>query len=233
MSDKNSNNQYKTRYEELKNLKLKEGEVNLYQIALNLKIKTTGKNKHDLILNIIMKEQELREKSIKEQKEQKEKKFSETECPVCFEEFETNFTPLEPCGHFIHIECVKKTNKMECPLCRQPIIDPDIEVKKTIKTFLNIFASLRSISSSIYDKNSFNIIMNELASNQFIYILSNLKFIEKRPTFKNVVLQKAKEFQNDIVSNTKLRKICEEMISKLTDLDDSQGVSQGVSQGLI
>jgi hypothetical protein len=217
MSDKNSNNQYKTRYEELKNLKLKEGEVNLYQIALNLKIKTTGKNKHDLILNIIMKENELREKSIKEQKE---KKFSETECPVCFEEFETNFTPLEPCGHFIHIECVKKTNKMDCPLCRQHIIDPDIEVKKTIKTFLNIFDSLRSISNSYYDKNSFNIIMNELASNQFIYILSNLKFVEKHPSFKNIVLKKAKEFQNDILCNTKLRKICEEMISKLTDFSE-------------
>jgi hypothetical protein len=38
------------------------------------------------------------------------------ECIICTDEMNEN-TPLE-CGHWIHIECVKKHFKPECPLCR-------------------------------------------------------------------------------------------------------------------
>lgn len=39
------------------------------------------------------------------------------ECPVCCESLENQRTRLE-CGHWIHIECIIRSAKEECPLCR-------------------------------------------------------------------------------------------------------------------
>ena len=47
--------------------------------------------------------------------------FKEDYCCVCLEEFEQDFTPLNECGHYIHLECIINSGKNECPLCRKTI----------------------------------------------------------------------------------------------------------------
>lgn len=50
----------------------------------------------------------------------------EEDCVICYEKLE-NVAPLS-CGHIIHISCVKKHFKPECPLCRTKL---NIEVSGT------------------------------------------------------------------------------------------------------
>jgi len=53
----------------------------------------------------------------------KPKKVSITkpaECPVCFLSLEEEKEPLA-CGHWVHLECVKKHFRPECPVCRQKL----------------------------------------------------------------------------------------------------------------
>ena len=45
----------------------------------------------------------------------KEKKPEE--CQICLEKFEKDDKALE-CGHWIHLDCIQKTMKPECPVCR-------------------------------------------------------------------------------------------------------------------
>ena len=40
------------------------------------------------------------------------------ECPICIEPFNRLDTFLRPCGHWVHIECIYKSGKTYCPLCR-------------------------------------------------------------------------------------------------------------------
>lgn len=47
--------------------------------------------------------------------------FKEENCSVCLEEFPENFTPLQECGHYIHIKCIVNSGKDECPLCRTKV----------------------------------------------------------------------------------------------------------------
>ena len=51
---------------------------------------------------------------------------NQTDCPVCYEELE-NEKP-QVCGHVIHLDCLKKHFKPECPLCRTKL---NIEVEGT------------------------------------------------------------------------------------------------------
>jgi len=44
------------------------------------------------------------------------------ECPVCLDEFCRTDEPLMPCAHWIHRECIMKSGKRICPLCRGQII---------------------------------------------------------------------------------------------------------------
>ena len=41
-------------------------------------------------------------------------------CIVCYESLTKNDYPFE-CGHWIHIDCIYKSCKQECPVCRNPI----------------------------------------------------------------------------------------------------------------
>ena len=48
------------------------------------------------------------------------KKFDKPEnCPVCFEEL--NDTDFIECGHWVHMECIKKSNTNKCPICRHKL----------------------------------------------------------------------------------------------------------------
>lgn len=59
-------------------------------------------------------------------------KYKEDACAVCFEKFDTYFIPLSPCGHYIHKECVIKSGKKECPICRKNVYIPTKEEEEPI-----------------------------------------------------------------------------------------------------
>ncbi len=111
------------RFEELNKLTLKGNyEINLFKIAKSLKISPYNKCKKDLIQLIIQAEKKVKkEKARTEKKVKHETKFKETSCCVCCEDFDEDFKPLQPCGHWIHETCVANSGKLECPLCRSPV----------------------------------------------------------------------------------------------------------------
>jgi hypothetical protein len=47
--------------------------------------------------------------------------YKESECCICLEVFTPDFKPLKNCNHYIHIECVYKSGKNICPVCRAPV----------------------------------------------------------------------------------------------------------------
>lgn len=52
-----------------------------------------------------------------------EKQFVEEkpdDCPVCCEIFTETDKHLE-CGHWVHLDCVRKSMRAECPICRKPV----------------------------------------------------------------------------------------------------------------
>ena len=53
-----------------------------------------------------------------------------TDCIICCETLSIN-EPALSCGHYLHLTCVKKHFKPECPLCRRPL---DISVQGTRPT---------------------------------------------------------------------------------------------------
>jgi hypothetical protein len=42
------------------------------------------------------------------------------ECVICIESLKDEQNSL-CCGHWVHLECIKKQFKAECPLCRHPL----------------------------------------------------------------------------------------------------------------
>jgi hypothetical protein len=51
-------------------------------------------------------------------KKSKEVKYIEKTCSICLDDFTPDFTPLDPCGHYVHEICIKRSNKNQCPICR-------------------------------------------------------------------------------------------------------------------
>lgn len=51
---------------------------------------------------------------------QKYRELKPAECAVCFENLENERKSLD-CGHWIHRECVIRSGKSECPICRAPV----------------------------------------------------------------------------------------------------------------
>jgi hypothetical protein len=49
---------------------------------------------------------------------------------VCSRGFEEDFTPLSPCGHYIHIECVVKSGEDKCPICRNKVLLNETYIKR-------------------------------------------------------------------------------------------------------
>lgn len=44
-----------------------------------------------------------------------------TDCPICADTMENVATPIGPCGHWMHVECMKNCTKPECPICRAKV----------------------------------------------------------------------------------------------------------------
>lgn len=51
---------------------------------------------------------------------QKYRELKPEECSVCFESL-TNEKKALDCGHWIHRECIIRSGKSECPICRSPV----------------------------------------------------------------------------------------------------------------
>jgi hypothetical protein len=66
--------------------------------------------------------------------ETKEDKYKETVCCICLEEFPEGFSPLKPCGHYIHTECVYKSGKELCPICRV-VVELTQDEKEKVKIY--------------------------------------------------------------------------------------------------
>ena len=64
-------------------------------------------------------------KEIKEPKPKRARFEKPEECPICLEPFLEDMNPLKPCNHWIHNECVARSGKKECPICRSEIDLPE------------------------------------------------------------------------------------------------------------
>ena len=51
------------------------------------------------------------------------------ECPVCTENINSSLN----CGHFVHKECIIKSGKNECPICRKDVLCDKSDIKKCFK----------------------------------------------------------------------------------------------------
>jgi len=55
------------------------------------------------------------------------------QCPICLDnDSMSKMFPLS-CCHFIHLDCAVGMNKLECPMCRERIINLPVEVKRKIE----------------------------------------------------------------------------------------------------
>jgi len=83
-----------------------------------------------------------------------------SECAVCFHSLSDEKHPILECGHWIHYDCIFKSNKLECPLCRTSIKIPrkvkklyieNIRQKK-IQEEKNRILEQQRLSKILYDK---------------------------------------------------------------------------------
>lgn len=83
-----------------------------------------------------------------------------SECAVCFHSLENEKHPILECGHWIHYDCIFKSNKLECPLCRTSIKIPrkikkiyieNIKQKKIIEKQNRLLEQQR-LSKVLYNK---------------------------------------------------------------------------------
>jgi hypothetical protein len=55
----------------------------------------------------------------------------ENNCPICLRGI-TIKNKLE-CGHLVHLKCISKCYKCECPICRKPLVDIPHSIKEKIQ----------------------------------------------------------------------------------------------------
>jgi len=61
-------------------------------------------------------------KNDKKDEKKDDERYREDTCPVCLDDFEKDFKPLERCNHWVHRECVAKSGKSMCPVCREEVV---------------------------------------------------------------------------------------------------------------
>jgi len=83
------------------------------------------------------------------------------DCPVCYESINSQKEALE-CGHWVHTECIVKSTKAQCPICRRSLVlnPKDIEsldlkykreiIEKAQRNLLGHSTQMSSSSSSHY-----------------------------------------------------------------------------------
>lgn len=93
-------------------------------------------------------------------------KYKEDTCCICLENFKENYTPLEPCGHYIHTSCVYKSGKDTCPICRIQIVLNDDEKKELTR----IQQEIRIQNIEEEQREIINQLETEIEENPFSFI---------------------------------------------------------------
>lgn len=81
------------------------------------------------------------------------------ECAICFESLEKETAPLE-CGHWLHLKCMGRYNKAECPLCRKKLKHLPKKIRRKIKKNAKLFKEQEA------DEETFNTI--DMLYNEFL-----------------------------------------------------------------
>lgn len=112
--EKQKNNKYLC-LNELKNkFENERKKQKLKQTSEKIKEKKLQKEKEQL--ELIRKLQEEKEKDIPI-----ELKFKEDYCCICSRDFDSNYTPIKPCFHWVHKSCMIKFGSQNCPYCRTQV----------------------------------------------------------------------------------------------------------------
>lgn len=88
------------------------------------------------------------------------------ECPVCCDDIDEN--DILECGHWVHMDCIKRSLKPECPMCRQPL-----------KLSKDIMESIQKNSQSMNDeweREAEEEIQQMFGSELLSHLLSNFAF---------------------------------------------------------
>jgi hypothetical protein len=70
---------------------------------------------------IFCEEKEKKDEKLQEKNVAKKSYEKPESCPVCFEDFDEVTKPIEPCGHWVHMECIVKWGEGICPVCRKKV----------------------------------------------------------------------------------------------------------------
>jgi uncharacterized Zn finger protein (UPF0148 family) len=182
------------RFDELNKLTLKgKYDMNLFDIAKNLKISPYNKRKKDLINLIIQADNKVQEN-----------KFADSFCCVCCEEFDHDFKPLEPCRHYIHETCVANSGKNDCPLCRTTVklspenlkLSNEKKIQYRREEAIEIHNDLLSQEQQSQEQSEFVIDLNEESIN-------NLRSIR---TYANDAINNLRIIANNDMHNELIRR---------------------------
>ena len=93
---------------------------------LKLKIKTQPKSKSKQCSGMLSNKSRCRVRTLSDSgychfhnHQSKVLDIKEEQCSICFENVEKK--DILECGHLVHIDCLKKGYKCECPVCRHPL----------------------------------------------------------------------------------------------------------------
>jgi hypothetical protein len=97
------------------------------------------------------------------------------ECPICNEEMSYEEEIPLICGHWFHLNCLKKCIKMECPLCRRIFNDDEIKMIHELEILL--FTEIKHLDNLTSVINDFQflipkkIIYNDQLGKSFVLLI--------------------------------------------------------------
>jgi hypothetical protein len=111
------------------------------------------------------------------------------ECPICLEKFNINEIPLIPCNHWICQDCVIKTGKNECPICRTTVEFDGKNKQKMAKSIKKRDKELK-IEQENNDREFARTLQRQLNGITRMYVLHDRVNIEElRRTAQNILQQ--------------------------------------------
>ena len=107
-------------------------------------------------------------------------------CPVCYEDFTKKDKKPLSCGHWVHMSCIVKWGKMECPVCREEVkvSKKDQEViraKRAQESSLDVRNVMDNLTLILYDmmeNEETSAILLEIESTYSPLINSFTQFVE-------------------------------------------------------
>ena len=77
-----------------------------------------------------------------------------SECSICFDSLDEKQIPLK-CGHWFHKDCIKKTEKHTCPLCRKQMTNDELKffcLVTQLDPLENYFENMRQIERNLTEQ---------------------------------------------------------------------------------